>query len=65
MRDVKFRGQSINTVGGGKPIKEWVYGCLVIDESRKITISIEFSQKKETNSMLHLLFLKQLVNTPG
>ena len=33
MRDIKFRGQSINTVGGGKPIKEWVYGCLIIDES--------------------------------
>lgn len=35
MRDIKFRGQSINTVGGGRPIKEWVYGCLVIDESRE------------------------------
>lgn len=35
MRDIKFRGQSINTVGGGKPIKEWVYGCLIIDESCK------------------------------
>lgn len=35
MRDIKFRGQSINTVGGGRPIKEWVYGCLIIDESRE------------------------------
>lgn len=35
MRDIKFRGQSINTIGCGKPIKEWVYGCLVIDESRE------------------------------
>lgn len=35
MRDIKFRGQSINTVGGSSPIKEWVYGCLIIDESCK------------------------------
>lgn len=33
MRDIKFRGENISTVGGGSPIKEWVYGCLVIDES--------------------------------
>jgi len=35
MRDIKFRGQSINKVGGGRPIKEWVYGCFIIDESCK------------------------------
>lgn len=35
MRDIKFRGQSVNTVGGGKPIKEWIYGCVIIDESRE------------------------------
>ena len=27
-RENKFRGQHINTAGGGKPIKEWVYGYL-------------------------------------